>query len=151
MNAQPAWRRRALLLVLLSLFCAAGLVGCGGGGSSPATGGSGGGPPPPPTDPTEPANPTDVVTYKYDLARTGANLTESVLTQANVTSATFGLQRVLSADGKVDAITGFWFSSYMNLRANNVPADGIARSGWWTSNQSNFSQDGSWWARIRKM
>ena len=29
------------------------------------------------------------------------------------------------AQGKVDAITGFWFSSYMNLRANNVPADEI--------------------------
>jgi NitT/TauT family transport system substrate-binding protein len=29
------------------------------------------------------------------------------------------------AQGKVDAITGFWFSSFMNLRANNVPASEI--------------------------
>jgi hypothetical protein len=99
MNAQPVWRGRALLLALLSLSCAAGFVACGGGGSAPATGGSGGGTPPPITDPTQPASPTDIVTYKYDLARTGANLTETVLTQANVNATSFGLQRVLSVDG----------------------------------------------------
>ena len=43
------------------------------------------------------------MTYKYDLARTGANLTESVLTPANVNAASFGLQRILPVDGKVDA------------------------------------------------
>ena len=46
---------------------------------------------------------TDVVTSKNDLARTGQNLTESVLTPANVNAATFGLLRVLTVDGKVDA------------------------------------------------
>jgi hypothetical protein len=35
--------------------------------------------------------------------RTGANLTETVLTPANVTSATFGLLRMLPADNVVDA------------------------------------------------
>src|ERR1700733_6829637 len=44
---------------------------------------------------------TDVVTSKNDLARTGQNLTESVLTPANVNAATFGLLRVLTVDGKV--------------------------------------------------
>jgi hypothetical protein len=99
MNIQP-WRVRALLPGLLSLLYAAGFVACGGGGSSPSTGGSGGGGTTPPTDP---ANPTDVLTYKYDLARTGANVTETVLTLANVNSTSFGLQRTLATDGKVDA------------------------------------------------
>jgi hypothetical protein len=46
---------------------------------------------------------TDVTTYHNDVARTGQNLTESVLTQANVNSQTFGLLRNLMVDGKVDA------------------------------------------------
>jgi hypothetical protein len=46
---------------------------------------------------------TDVVTYKYDLMRTGQNLTESALTLSNVTSATFGKLRNLMVDGRVDA------------------------------------------------
>lgn len=46
---------------------------------------------------------TDVVTSKNDQARTGQNLTESLLTPANVNATTFGLLRVLSVDGKVDA------------------------------------------------
>jgi hypothetical protein len=54
-----------------------------------------------------PANPppggTDVVTYKNDQARTGQNLTETILTPANVTQAKFGLLRSLPVDGKVDA------------------------------------------------
>ena len=46
---------------------------------------------------------TDVVTSKNDLARTGQNLTESVLTPANVNSSSFGLLRKLPADGAVYA------------------------------------------------
>jgi len=46
---------------------------------------------------------TDVVTYRDDAARDGANLTESVLTTANVNSSSFGLLRILPVDGKVDA------------------------------------------------
>src|ERR1700722_11057755 len=46
---------------------------------------------------------TDVLTYKNDLYRSAQNLTESTLTPANVTSATFGLLRNLPVDGKVDA------------------------------------------------
>jgi len=46
---------------------------------------------------------TDVVTYHNDVARTGQNLTETFLTPATVTSATFGKIRLLATDGKVDA------------------------------------------------
>ncbi|MBV9346034.1 MAG: pyrrolo-quinoline quinone [Gammaproteobacteria bacterium] len=46
---------------------------------------------------------TDIVTYKYDVARTGANTNESLLTPVNVTAATFGKLRFLTTDGKVDA------------------------------------------------
>ncbi|MDA0981847.1 MAG: ABC transporter substrate-binding protein [Proteobacteria bacterium] len=37
----------------------------------------------------------------------------------------FPVREPMLAQGKVDAITGFWFSSFMNLRANNVPAADI--------------------------
>ena len=43
------------------------------------------------------------MTYKNDVARTGQNLTESVLTLANVKSSSFGKLRFLPADGLVDA------------------------------------------------
>jgi outer membrane protein assembly factor BamB len=46
---------------------------------------------------------TDVATFKNDLARSGTNVTESTLTPANVRPASFGLLRLLSVDGKVDA------------------------------------------------
>jgi hypothetical protein len=46
---------------------------------------------------------TDVVTYKYDVMRTGQNLAESALTPSNVTSSTFGKLRNLMVDGLVDA------------------------------------------------
>jgi NitT/TauT family transport system substrate-binding protein len=37
----------------------------------------------------------------------------------------FPVREPMLAQGRVDAITGFWFSSFMNLRANNVPAEEI--------------------------
>jgi hypothetical protein len=43
------------------------------------------------------------VTYRNDAGRTAQNLTESLLTPANVNSSSFGLYRVLGVDGKVDA------------------------------------------------
>jgi len=46
---------------------------------------------------------TDVVTYHNDVARTGQNLTETLLTAATVTSSIFGKVRFFPTDGKVDA------------------------------------------------
>ena len=48
-------------------------------------------------------SPTDVLTYHNDIARTGQNLTETVLTTSNVTSAKFGKLGFYSVDGLVDA------------------------------------------------
>jgi PQQ-like domain len=91
MRAGLAW-----LLLLVSLTACSGKSG-GTTATTSAPGSGGGG-----VNPT-PAQPTDIVTYKYDPGRTGQNVTESVLTLANVSSASFGLQRFLAADGKVDA------------------------------------------------
>ena len=45
----------------------------------------------------------DVLTYHNDIARTGANTKETVLTTTNVASATFGKIGNFSVDAKVDA------------------------------------------------
>lgn len=45
----------------------------------------------------------DVTTYHFDIGRTGLNPSETTLTPANVTSAQFGLLRMLPVDSKVDA------------------------------------------------
>ena len=37
----------------------------------------------------------------------------------------FPVREPMLAQGKVDAITGFWFSSYMNLKAQGIPGDQI--------------------------
>ena len=41
-------------------------------------------------DVIQPTAATDVLTYRYDVMRTGQNLTESVLTPSNVASRSFG-------------------------------------------------------------
>ena len=46
---------------------------------------------------------TDVVTFHNDTARTGANLTETLLTPANVNSSQFGKIGFFATDGLVDA------------------------------------------------
>jgi Immunoglobulin I-set domain len=46
---------------------------------------------------------TDVLTYHNDIARTGQNLNETILTMSNVTSAKFGKLGLYSVDGLVDA------------------------------------------------
>jgi len=45
----------------------------------------------------------DVLTYHYDMARTGANTAETVLTPSNVNAAAFGKQFTLPTDGYVYA------------------------------------------------
>lgn len=45
----------------------------------------------------------DVLTYHNDLARTGLDSSETILTPSNVNSGSFGKLFVLSVDGKVDA------------------------------------------------
>jgi immunoglobulin I-set domain protein len=45
----------------------------------------------------------DVVTYHYDNLRTGQNLNETILTQANVNSVKFGKLGAFTVDGRADA------------------------------------------------
>jgi outer membrane protein assembly factor BamB len=78
----------ACLLVLTVAACG----GDGGGGSSS----------PVVAPPTATAS-GDVATFKNDVARTGQNLTETVLTPANVNVTSFGLLHAVMVDGKVDA------------------------------------------------
>jgi outer membrane protein assembly factor BamB len=87
----------ARLAGTLWLLLAAELAACAKSGTntSPPPGGGGVNP--------VPAQHSDVVTYKNDVARTGQNLTESVLTLTNVNAASFGQLRFLATDGKVDA------------------------------------------------
>src|SRR5580692_8867313 len=49
------------------------------------------------------ASTINVVTYHYDNLRTGQNPNETILTPANVTSATFGKLGAFTVDGLVDA------------------------------------------------
>jgi len=93
---------RNVVLLLVSALAAACGGGSSGGGGSPSQPNQPGQPPPTGGTPPPPSG-TDITTYKYDLARTGQNLTETSLTTANVKSSSFGLLRLLTVDGKVDA------------------------------------------------
>jgi hypothetical protein len=83
------------LLAVILTACGGSSVGSGG---VPAVGSNSGSGPGSGASAT-----TDVLTYHYDTMRTGQNLTETVLTPANVNSASFGLLYLLAADGPVDA------------------------------------------------
>ena len=86
-------RKLALALLLIAAIVTVALTGCGGSASNVSST-----PPPPPS-----STHTDVTTYRDDVARTGADTTESALTPANVNSSSFGLLRMLTVDGNVDA------------------------------------------------
>ena len=64
---------------------------------------------------------TDVLTWHNDVARTGQNLTESLLTPANVSATTFGLLANVAVDGKVDAQPLYVSALRVNRhRAHNI-------------------------------
>ena len=88
-------RKLALIPLLIAGIVTVALTGCGGGGGASSVSTT----TPPPTSSTH----TNVATYRDDVARTGADTTESVLTPSSVNSASFGLLRMLTVDGKVDA------------------------------------------------
>jgi len=69
--------------------------GCGGSSMRPQMG--------PTPGPTPPQTFTNVLTFHNDVARTGQDLTETVLTHAMVTSFSFGKLFSVPMDGKVDA------------------------------------------------
>ena len=83
--------RRCAYLALAALLSA-----CGSG--NPAADSAA-----PPTTATSAVAGIDVVTYKYDVMRTGQNVAESTLTPSNVTTSSFGKLRNLMVDGLVDA------------------------------------------------
>ena len=90
----------------------AGLGACGhGGGTAPQPG---------PSGPPGVTSGTDVVTYKNDLARTGQNLTETVLTPAMVNASGFGKLRFLATDGRVDAQPLYLAALSLQGAAHNV-------------------------------
>jgi hypothetical protein len=77
------------------------LTGCLAGNNATMSTGPTPTPTPSPTPGSSRSN--DVLTYHNDNARTGQMLNETILTPSNVNAASFGLLRVLSVDGKVDA------------------------------------------------
>src|SRR6476660_7942124 len=81
--------------LLLLLTPAAYLLSCGPGSPSSTKPSN-----PPPAPSSTPG--IDVTTYHNDVARTGQNLSETILTPANLSSSSFGKLFVISVDGKVD-------------------------------------------------
>ena len=92
----------SFLLVFLSGCGSSEMSGNSGGGNSPQSSG------------------VDVTTYKNDLARTGLNPSETILTTSNVNPATFGLLRTLSVTGKVDAQPLYLSQLSISGSAHNV-------------------------------
>ncbi len=62
----------------------------------------------------------DVTTWHYDLARTGLNAQETILTPANVNSSTFGKIGFFTVDGHVDAQPLFLANVVLNNALHNI-------------------------------
>jgi hypothetical protein len=96
-NAHRAYMTlSAKVVVATAVFVTLCLSSCSSGNPSMPTA---------PTTPTAPAMPVvpDVTTYHYNLNRDGLNAQETILTQANVNSTSFGKIGMDTVDGKVDA------------------------------------------------
>jgi hypothetical protein len=87
---------------------------------------------------------TDVITYKNDQARTGQNLTEKLLTTANVNSASFGKLRMLATDGKVDGQALYLSGLSIGGATHNVVYAG-------TENDSVYAFDADTGAQLWKV
>src|SRR5690349_13807563 len=89
----------ATLLIGIALFCG----GCGGTSSGGASSGNkGGSTGTPPSSQGQGAS-VSILTHHYDVARTGANLNETVLTPANVNASQFGKLFSFPVDGQMYA------------------------------------------------
>jgi outer membrane protein assembly factor BamB len=96
---------------LLLLTPASYLLSCGHG--SPSNTKTSNPPPAPP-----PTAGVDVTTYHNDVARTGQNLSETILTPGNVSSSSFGKLFVIPVDGKVDGEP--LYLSGINVRGKGI-------------------------------
>jgi hypothetical protein len=85
----------------------------------------------------------DVVTYHYDIGRTGLNASEAILTPSNVTASNFGLLMLLPVDGLVDG---------QPLYLSNLTAGGQQRNVVYavTENDSVYAFDADSGAQIWK-
>jgi hypothetical protein len=73
-----------------------------------------------PAPPPPPPSSVKVLTYHNDVARTGQNLNETILTTSNVNSTNFGKIGFMTVDGLVDAEPLYVPSLTLNGAAHNV-------------------------------
>jgi Ig-like domain-containing protein len=93
--------------------------------------------PPPPSS-------VNILTYHNDVARTGQNLNETILTHANINSTAFGSVGTLAADGRVDAEP---------LYVSNVTIGGVSHNVAYvvTEHDSVYAYDADTFAQLWKV